>query len=211
MCPGSKIQAFGEHFKQFLIINMFYFSGKNPHTMDYRERISRRIQFDDIMEVLYVIQNRDEEKEKLYKLIFDEDKQVAKNALWIFTHFTLSENEWLNIKHYELINETMSATDSTQRRLLLTLLNRQTFSASGLRTDFFDFCLEHAMMTTEPAAVRSLCLKLAFAMSVHFPELLTELQNELEIMPDETLSPAVKSTKKRLMKEILALNRKKQS
>lgn len=170
--------------------------------MDYRKKIAKRISFDDIMEVLYAVQHSDTEKEKLYRLIFDEDKKVVRNALWIMGHFSLGENEWLYVKHHELINEAMSVSDDAARRLLLTLLERQPFSASDIRTDFFDFCMKHAMMVSEPVSVKVLCLKLAFAMSVHFRELRDELRSELEIMSDELLAPSVRCCRRNLLKKM---------
>ncbi len=154
------------------------------------------------MEVLYAVRHDDSEKEMLYKLIFDENDKVAQNALWIMTHFTLDENKWLYVKHHELINESMSTQDVTKRRLLLTLLERQPFSASDIRADFFDFCMKHALMTVEPVSVKVLCFKLAYAMAVHFPELQAELCHELEMMSDEMLAPSVKCCRKNLLRRL---------
>ncbi|MCM1312597.1 MAG: hypothetical protein NC206_08270 [Bacteroides sp.] len=171
--------------------------------MNYRKMLSRRISFDDMMEMLFMMQEGGyEEKEKFYRFIFDEDEKVARNALLTLNKFTLSENEWLYTRHHELINESMSTSDDTKRRLLLSLLNRQPFSKSDMRTDFFDFCMKHAMMVSEPVAVKVLCLKLAYVMSVHFKELQTELRYELENMPEEMLVPSVRTCRKNLLKKL---------
>ena len=34
-------------------------------------------------------------KEKLYQLTLDDDRRVAVNALWTFTHFAVDDNVWL--------------------------------------------------------------------------------------------------------------------
>ena len=34
-------------------------------------------------------------KEELYQLTLDDNRRVAVNALWVFTHFALADNVWL--------------------------------------------------------------------------------------------------------------------
>lgn len=41
-------------------------------------------------------------KEELYQLTLDDDRRVAVNALWTFTHFTAADNEWLYAKQTSL-------------------------------------------------------------------------------------------------------------
>ena len=43
-------------------------------------------------------------KEKLYQLTLDDDRRVAVNALWTFTHFAADDNVWLFAKHDQLID-----------------------------------------------------------------------------------------------------------
>ena len=46
-------------------------------------------------------------KEELYQLTLDDDRRVAINALWTFTHFAVADNEWLYAKHDQLIDRCM--------------------------------------------------------------------------------------------------------
>lgn len=80
-------------------------------------------------------------KEKLYQLTLDDDRRVAVNALWTFTHFAAADNEWLYAKHDQLIERAITEQDVTKLRLILTLLLRQPFDEEAIRTDFIDFCL----------------------------------------------------------------------
>ena len=60
-------------------------------------------------------------KEKLYQLTLDDDRRVAVNALWTFTHFAAADNEWLYAKHDQLIERAITEQDVTKLRLILTL------------------------------------------------------------------------------------------
>ena len=64
---------------------------------------------DDIHEICFLTQGTDNDslKEELYTLISDEDVRVSYNALWVFTHFDLSNNKWLYAKHDELIDKAI--------------------------------------------------------------------------------------------------------
>lgn len=60
-------------------------------------------------------------KEELYQLTLDDDRRVAANALWTFTHFAAADNEWLYAKHDQLIERAITEQDVTKLRLILTL------------------------------------------------------------------------------------------
>lgn len=83
---------------------------------DLRKRLLGRIGMDDIHGITCLIQNNDEDKQNLYDLAFDEEDTVAINTLWIMTHFSLYENEWLYQKQDEIIDRLMLVTNSSQRR-----------------------------------------------------------------------------------------------
>lgn len=174
---------------------------------DLRKRLSGRIHEDDIHELCYLTQgeHNNKKKEMLYSLVFDDDKRISGNALWVFTHFDLANNEWLYGKQDELTDRAMTVADTTNRRLLLTLLNRQEFSEESLRTDFLDFCLGRLLVASEPPGIRSLYMKLAYKICRHYPELLEELRTTLDMML-ETSSPAIKTTRKNILKSISAQN-----
>lgn len=42
-------------------------------------------------------------KEELYQLTLDDDRRVAVNALWAFTHFDADDNVWLFAKQTSLL------------------------------------------------------------------------------------------------------------
>ena len=141
-------------------------------------------------------------KEQLYQLTLDDDRRVATNALWVFTHFSAVDNEWLYAKHDQLIDRCLKEKDTTKLRLMLNLLLRQPFDEEAIRTDFIDFCLTRLADTKSPYAVRAQCIKLAYMQMRYWPELLNELRQTLEMISCEPLSPGLRSAWRQVMKKL---------
>ena len=141
-------------------------------------------------------------KEQLYQLTLDADRRVATNALWVFTHFALADNEWLYAKHDQLIDRCLNEKDATKLRLMLNLLLRHPFAEEAIRTDFIDFCLTHLADPKSPYAVRAQCIKLAYEQMRYWPELLNELRQTLEMISCEPLSPGLRSAWRQVMKKL---------
>lgn len=143
-------------------------------------------------------------KEELYQLTLDDDRRVAVNALWTFTHFAAADNEWLYAKHDQLIERAITEQDVTKLRLILTLLLRQPFYEEAIRTDFIDFCLMRLADPKSPYAIRALCIKLAYEQMKYWPELLNELRQMLDLISNEPLSPGLRSAWRQVIKKIKA-------
>lgn len=141
-------------------------------------------------------------KEELYQLTLDANRRVATNALWVFTHFAVVDNEWLYAKHDQLIDRCLKEQDVTKLRLMLTLLLRQPYTEEDVRTDFIDFCLMRLTDPKSPYAVRALCIKLAYEQMRYWPELLNELRQTLNIISCEPLSPGLRSAWRQVMKKL---------
>ena len=145
-------------------------------------------------------------KEKLYQLTLDDYRRVGVNALWTFTHFAAADNEWLYAKHDQLIERAITEQDVTKLRLILTLLLRQPFDEEDIRTDFIDFCLARITDARAPYAIRAQCIKLAYEQMRHWPELLDELLQTLNMISCEPFSPGMRSAWRQVMKKILSCN-----
>ena len=141
-------------------------------------------------------------KEELYQLTLDDDRRVATNALWVFTHFGADDNVWLFVKHDQLIERAITEQDVTKLRLILTLLLRQPFDEEAIRTDFIDFCLARITDARAPYAIRAQCIKLAYEQMRHWSELLDELRQTLDLISCEPLSPGLRSAWRQVMKRI---------
>ena len=141
-------------------------------------------------------------KEQLYQLTLDDDRRVATNALWVFTHFALADNEWLYAKHDQLIDRCLNEKDATKLGLMLNLLLRQPYTEEDIRTDFIDYCLVRLADPKSPYAVRAQCIKLAYEQMGYWPELLNELRQTLMMINCEPLSPGLRSAWRQVMKRI---------
>ena len=166
--------------------------------------LSHRLSMDGINEICLLVQGEQNHslKEQLYQLTLDNDRRVAVNALWVFTHFALADNAWLYAKHDQLIDRCLKEQDVTKLRLMLTLLLRQPYTEEDIRTDFIDFCLMRLTDPKSPYAVRALCIKLAYEQMRYWPELLNELRQTLELISCEPLSPGLRSAWRQVMKKL---------
>ena len=166
--------------------------------------LSHRLSMDEIKDVCLLVQGEQNHslKEQLYQLTLDNDCRVATNALWVFTHFALADNEWLYAKHDQLIDRCLKEQNVTKLRLMLTLLLRQPYTEEDIRTDFIDYCLMRLTDPKSPYAVRALCIKLAYEQMRYWPELLNELRQTLELISCEPLSPGLRSAWRQVMKKL---------
>lgn len=166
---------------------------------DVRERLSKRIFNNDILELLYYRQERKDIADEIIRCAFDADDKVARNALWVLTRDMIDET--LPFRH-ELASLALSTSHEAIRRLSLTLLERMDWGIEDLRVDLLDFCLEKILSESETVGVRSLCIKLSYQLSRHYPELLGELKSELYMLADTPMSPAVACSRKNVLNKI---------
>jgi len=139
-------------------------------------------------------------KEELFQLLFDEDKRTSDNAAWVLTHLPKTADAWLAEHQNILIDEVMRTKSTTKRRLIMNLLERTPFEADHIRTDFLDFCF-NAMLSDEPIGIKSLAIKLTYAQSVHYAELLEEFNTALQMMEPEVLPAALKHIRGKMLKK----------
>lgn len=169
-----------------------------------KESLTNRLSQDELHELCALTQGEQNNhlKEELYQLTLDNDRRVAINALWVFTHFALADNAWLYAKHDQLIDRCLKEKDATKLRLMLNLLLRQPFDEEDIRTDFIDYCLMRLTDPKSPYAVRAQCIKLAYEQMKYWSELLNELRQTLEMISCEPLSPGLRSAWRQVMKKL---------
>lgn len=129
----------------------------------------------------------------------DEDFHVARNALWVLTKATDKELSQLQPIIGKFIDLAMNTDNSSVRRLSMNVIDRLKIKKKGLRTDFLDFCLTHAVDAEEFPGIQSLSIKLAYKMCSFYPELMDEFISTLEAMDMEYYKPAVKSIRSRVL------------
>lgn len=139
-------------------------------------------------------------KEGLFQLLFDPDKRTSDNAAWVLTHLPKTADPWLTERQNILIDEAMRTTSTTKRRLIMNLLDRTTFEPDHIRTDFLDFCF-NIILSEEPIGVKTLAIKLAYAQSAPYPELLEEVNATLRLMEPEELPAALKHLRSKMLEK----------
>ena len=169
-----------------------------------REKLSGRIGMNDIYDICFITQGKenDHRKEELYQFTFDYDDRVAFNALHALSHFDLANNEWLYSKHDDLIDRVMKEKNVSKCRLMLNLLLRQPFEKDSLRSDFIDFCIAKITACAQPYAIQAYCIKLAYEQMKYYPELLEELKVALDMLEQAALSPGLLSAKRQIKMKI---------
>lgn len=135
----------------------------------------------------------------LKSYLYDEDYQVARNALWGLTKASDAELSELQPIMHELIDNAMKVENPSVKRLTLNIIERLKMEEDDLRSDFLDFCLEHMQSLDELPAIQSLCMKLACRMCRFYPELMEELIRTLKTMEITYYSPAVTSVRRRIL------------
>lgn len=128
-----------------------------------------------------------------------DNPRVARNALWVLTKATDEELATLQVIYNELIDLAISTEHSAVRRLSLNIVIRLKMDVDDLRTDFLDFCLEHAVDVNELPGIQTLCMKLAFRMCSFYPELMDEFMSTVESMRIEFYKPAVRCLRTKIM------------
>ena len=141
-----------------------------------------------------------EHREELLQLLFDPDKRTSDNAAWVMTHLPPTADSWLTERQNTLIDEVMCTKSTTKKRLILNLLERTSFEQASIRTDFLDFCF-NLVLSDEPVGVKTLAIKLTYAQSVHYPELLEEFNTALQMMEPEVLPAALRHIRGKMLKE----------
>lgn len=176
--------------------------------MELKKTISERLGVRDIKLLCHTCcgQDGDMVKSELFSLFSDSDDRVGYNALWVFTHLTRADRLWLLPMRSRLIDMLFIEKHDGKRRLLLTLLEQLPTHTEDFRTDFFDYCLSK-INSTEPYAIRALCMKQAFAQCRLYPDLLFEFENEVDIMEYGALPPGLKSARRNIMKAIAKIKK----
>lgn len=137
--------------------------------------------------------------EVLLEALYDSDSRVARNAAWVLTH--KPKGGIRLIPQERLINLALATPDTSLRRLVLSLIERQGIAKEAIRIDFLDFCLRHMVMPEEPTGVQALCMKLAHTMCSFYPELAHEFSETLNLMHAEHYKPGVKYLINKLNKD----------
>lgn len=144
---------------------------------------------------------------RMRKMTESTDCRISSNALWVIARLPAADSDWLMSWQDDMIDSLLKETNTGKKRLRLQLLRDMNYDADNIRSDFLDFCLSKINSECEPYAIRCYCIYIAFKMCSHYTELLAELEEHLDMMSCQSLSPglssALRNTKKRIKKHSL--------
>lgn len=177
------------------------YNHSNERQLSLSKTLTGKIKLKDIKSICSETEYDNHLKKELYSCIYNHDDRVSYNALWVFTHFSAANRKWLLSKRDELTDLLLNTKHTGKKRLILTLLEKQPVNKNNIRPDFLDFCLSK-INSTEPYAIRALCLKQAFKQCKFYPELMKELLSEMEMTEYGEMSPGLMSALRKIRKEI---------
>lgn len=170
----------------------------NKHKVTLTNRLSKRLNIEDIKKIVSFVQIDEQLREELHELALGSDDKLSINALWIMTHFSKEMNKWLYHKQPDFIDKVLVSKNSSQKRLLLALIHKQPITAP-INIEFLDYCLNAILLQQEACGIISLCIKLAYEMCKNHPELLQEYQNILNMMDPFLLPPSLQAVRKNML------------
>ena len=138
----------------------------------------------------------------LYHLLSDTDQRIAYNAAWVLSCSDGKVIKFLLRYQNQLIDLLIGTKDKSFARILFSILRRQTFEKSNLRTDFLDFCLNQIVNTNQAIAIRAHAIYVSYSLCKAYPELLNELFMTLQMLESETLSAGLLHARKAIMTAI---------
>ena len=147
-------------------------------------------------------------RERLFEAMRGDDLDDAVNAAWALTHLPKTDNHHISAHREELTSLAISITDTSLRRITLTLLERLDWQTDDIDNTpeyyiaLLDFCMEHLMMSEETYGVRSLCMKIAYKISLPFPELLDEVRQSLLLIEPSDLGTGVRHTRNKILNSL---------
>lgn len=165
----------------------------NPSEADHvQSELTRRLHKPDVLRIAAWATESTANRDAMWTLSSSADRRVAANALWCMTHLRGPHCAWLQTKQHELIDRALTETEVSKKRMLLQLLREQEYHEEDLRIDFLDFCLSKINSECEPYAIRSFSIYIAHKMCSLFPELMAELNDRLDMLACQQLSPGLR-------------------
>lgn len=169
-----------------------------------RNQLVGRIHVEDVRRIVDGMTNDDSVVivKALYCLLSDTDRRVANNAAWVLSCSDSKVMRFLLRYQNQLIDLLIDTKDKSFSRMLFSILRRQTFEKSNLRTDFLDFCLNEIVNSNQAIAIRAHVIYVSYSLCKAYPELLNELFMMLQMLESESLSPGLRHARNTIMSAI---------
>lgn len=152
----------------------------------------------------------DANRDFIWRLSESADRRTSLNALWVMTHYDSESGAWLRGVQDRLILRLLDEEDASRKRIVLQILRRQEFDCSdSLVMRLLDYCLSKINSECEPYAVRASSLYIAYNISRDYPELVSELNDHLDYLAMQSLSPGLRSAMRQTLRKITRRNRQR--
>lgn len=161
--------------------------------IEIEEILSRKINMSEIKTVVAWATGNSGNLLRLWNFACSDERRTSVNALWTITHLPETDSNWVSSLRDDMIDMLLVEGDSGKKRLMLQILRELEYDKENIRTDFLDYCMSKINSECESYAVRCFSLYTAFKMCRHYPELIAELENHLDMMSFQSLSPGLKS------------------
>ncbi|MDE6086671.1 MAG: hypothetical protein K2G40_09770 [Muribaculaceae bacterium] len=172
------------------------------------ERLSQKLGIEEIKALALQANESHYDCDKLWTLVSSPYRIISVNALWVFTHMPESGKEWLRNHQSEIVEKLIDERDVAKKRMLLQILKKQEFAKDNLPLNLLDYCLSKINSECEPYAIRCFSIYVAFNICKHYPELITELEEYLEMLSYQELSPGLKSGLRQTRQDISKVKKK---
>lgn len=183
---------------------LFYMNETITSFAMLRNQLVGRIHVEDVRRIVDCMTNDDGDviMKVLYHLLSDTDRRVANNAAWVLSCSDSKVMRFLLRYQNQLIDLLIGTKDKSFSRILFSILRRQTFEKSNLRTDFLDFCLNEIVNSNQAIAIRAHAIYVSYSLCKAYPELLNELFMMLQMLESESLSPGLRHARNTIMSAI---------
>lgn len=171
-------------------------------TDEFESRLDGRLGIRDINEILSLMSSSESFRDSIIETALTDIGRRGANALWCLTHYGKADAESLQPFQDQLIDKLLANPPVSQKRMILQILRGQTFSADTVRSDLLDYCLSKINAECEPYAVRCFSLYIAYEICRVIPELMTELNERLELLSFQDLSPGLKCARRKIAEKI---------
>lgn len=164
------------------------------------------LHIEDIKAIAKRAHNSATYREGLFEAMLGNDRDEAVHAAWALTHLPKPDNNHIAAHRETLAALATTTPDTSLRRITLALLERIDWTLQDIddAPDYYvallNFSMEHMMMPDEPYGVRSLCMKLAYTLSLPYPELLEEVRQSLLLIEPSELGSGVRHTRNKILK-----------
>ena len=164
-------------------------------------RMESRMSLSEIKAVASWSVESPENRRILWSLTTCGNEKAEINAIWALTHIGPNGSEWLAEMQPAIVRRLLSENHPSKKRIYLQILKHQEFDLDNpITTELLDFCFSKINSECEPYAVRCFSMYIAAGICKHFPELIVELEQHLEMLSFQELSPGMKSGLRRTRK-----------